>query len=99
MMPSKTAPPVMVVDALDDSAYEWMVGAACKNAPDADLFFDHDALIQQDVIDKYCLSCPAMDACFEFAVTNPRIAGYGIWGGRTANELTAIRRKQAKRGK
>lgn len=96
MMPSNTANTVTTVDALDDSAYEWMVGAACKNSPDADLFFEHDALIQQDVINKYCKSCPASSACFEFAVAHPRIAGYGIWGGVTANELTAIRRKRDK---
>ena len=95
-MSSKVAQPVMTVEALPDRAYEWMVGAACKNAPDADLFFDHDTLIQQDIIDRYCLSCPAMDACFEFALAYPRVAGYGIWGGRTANELTAARRKRGK---
>jgi len=89
----------MQVDCLPDSAYEWMNGAACKKTKEADLFFENDPNIQSDVIDRYCLSCPAMDACFEFAIAYPRVAAFGIWGGRTANELTAIRRKREKRRK
>lgn len=98
-MTTKFTQPMTNVEALNENAYEWMVGAACKNAPDADLFFEYTEDAQQEAIDKYCLSCPVMDVCFEFALAHPRVAGYGIWGGRTANELTAMRRKASKRGK
>lgn len=88
-----------MTNALPDTDYKWMVDAACKGAPDANLFFESDQLIQQDMLDKYCLSCPVMDACFEFAFAHPSIAGYGIWGGRTANELASLRRKASRKRK
>lgn len=98
-MTTKFAQPMTNTQARNDTDYQWMVGAACKNAPDANLFFEYTEVAQQEAIDKYCLSCPVMDACFEFAFAHPSIAGYGIWGGRTANELASLRRKASRKRK
>lgn len=78
---------------MGDSEYGWMTGAACKNSPESDLFFALEDEIQQDVIRRFCNQCKAQSECFEFAVANPRIAGYGVWGGKTSDQLKKARRR------
>jgi len=54
------------------SAWEHL--AACRNAPDPDIFFNHHRL---DEANRYCARCPVVLACREAGKTAYR----GVWAG------------------
>jgi WhiB family transcriptional regulator, redox-sensing transcriptional regulator len=75
----------------------WTEVAACRGA-DPDLFFpivstrQRKSLEQIDEAKAICRSCPVIDACRAWALDNPAMAEFGVWGGTTEEERKAQRR-------
>lgn len=48
----------------------------------------------------FCVDCPVKRECGEFALANPHITGFGVWGGldpRQRQTLRARRKRRAER--
>jgi len=73
--------------------YEWQLHAACKGM-DTELFYHPDAerghAKRKRIVNakKICASCPVLNVCAEFALSNVEV--YGIWGGMTERERQRI---------
>lgn len=60
--------------------------AACaKDDIDPDLFFE---LGKETEAKKICSTCPLVNRCFEYALTNNE---YGVWGNSTEKERAELR--------
>jgi len=73
---------------------DWRDRAACINA-DPELFFPVGETLagdRQQIADakKFCGSCLARDACYEYAITTNQDSG--IWGNTTEKERRLIKR-------
>lgn len=68
-------------------------GALCAQT-DPDLWFpEHEGTGEALRAMKFCIRCPLMAACLEYALTDP--AGrYGIWAGTTSSQRKSIRRSK-----
>ena len=80
-----------------DDVPDWE-GAACLTT-DPDLFFDsHYRAVY--LAKKICETCPLIEMCAEYAMTNPEMAEYGVWGGMSESERRALRKKapQSRKG-
>jgi hypothetical protein len=75
------------------SDLDWMEYASCKATNSADLFFVSDKSVQKDVIKQFCRSCSVSEECLEYALRQPKVACYGIWGGLTEDELRRSRER------
>ena len=73
---------------------QWRLVAACRSA-DPDLFFpisDSGPALEQAVEAKaICATCRVRRECLAFALRTEQV--HGIWGGTTAHERTAVRRR------
>ena len=48
----------------------------------------HERAAREQVAAEVCATCPAREACLEYALrTRP---GYGVWAGLTCDEVTAL---------
>jgi transposase-like protein len=70
----------------------WQQDAACKDAPDPDVFFPgkgEDAEVAKQV----CAGCPVMGECLAFALATMRAADrdHGVYGGLTPAERARLR--------
>ena len=45
-----------------------------------------------------CNTCPVRRKCLNFAIQNPELTEYGIWGGLTPSELKRLRRLYKRQG-
>lgn len=73
---------------------EWQKQGACREAPDAGIFFpspgDTESLRSAK---KMCGECPVVQQCLEYALSNNE--RYGIWGGKSTRErLLMLRAKR-----
>ncbi|MCT2591101.1 WhiB family transcriptional regulator [Streptomyces sp. N2-109] len=63
----------------------------CATHPKPDLWWpigaSDEAQTQATEAKAECRACPVLDACREWALTQPE--GYGVWGGMTAVERAA----------
>jgi WhiB family transcriptional regulator, redox-sensing transcriptional regulator len=71
------------------SEQPWIARAACRGL--VDLFFSRNKRDQQKAY-KICDTCPVLEECQEFALTNPGC--HGIWGGLSEKQRVAIRRSR-----
>ena len=73
---------------------DWRDLASCRDE-DPELFFPVGsgpaALRQAERARAVCKRCPVVDACVRWAITTGQDAG--VWGGLTAEERRAIRRR------
>lgn len=77
-------------EAIDTS---WRANASCRDT-DPELFFPIGttglAVTQIDEAKAVCMSCPAQDACLEFALRSNQDSG--VWGGTSEEERRHLRR-------
>jgi WhiB family transcriptional regulator, redox-sensing transcriptional regulator len=77
----------------------WHDRASCRPNPDGsvwdaadDLFFpegrsDSDAFAQQvEAAKAVCAACPVLSECRSYALANPGLTGFGVWGGLSEGE-------------
>jgi|GEM_PF-6009707 len=82
VVPVEGFKPRIVKEGAEESG-DWRSRAACRRAPDPDVFFPvgtSTLTIAQtyDVFDAYCKGCPVIRDCRSFG---ERMATNGIWGG------------------
>lgn len=68
-------------------------GVQCQEAPDT-FFYDHgdkNKVYKIKTAKKICDDCPVKFLCLEYALESNEQEG--IWGGLTANERRAVRRR------
>jgi WhiB family redox-sensing transcriptional regulator len=81
----------------------WRDQAACRNHPDADMFFEdtarhgyHDrdthARRRTDQAIAICHTCPVRHECLEHALANNE--RWGVWGSKTAQERRVLARRR-----
>jgi WhiB family redox-sensing transcriptional regulator len=76
--------------------------AVCRDAGVMMLFFgpDGERSAEREIRERkakaICAVCPIRAECLEYALRHP--ARYGIWGGLSAEELAAERRRLLRRG-
>ena len=68
---------------------KWQTLAACIGKPE--FFFDDMKRTQVGKAKKLCSTCPVIDECLEYAITEK--IDHGVWGGCSERE----RRRIAKR--
>lgn len=73
---------------------EWVLAAACRDQ-DPKLFFGpnrfepkRDRLQREATAKAVCATCPALDACREYALGQAEL--YGVWGGLGEADRRAI---------
>jgi WhiB family transcriptional regulator, redox-sensing transcriptional regulator len=69
----------------------WQSQGLCISA-DPELFFQQGELAER-LPKRICRACPVRSECLEFALTHPKIAAFGVWGGMSERE----RRKMIRR--
>ncbi|MEU5999993.1 WhiB family transcriptional regulator [Streptomyces sp. NPDC047197] len=73
---------------------EWMTSALCARE-DPELFFpvsvSGPALREELAAKRVCLRCPVLRPCLTWALDSGQ--AYGVWGGTSAEERAALRRK------
>ena len=73
----------------------WRDHAACRDA-DPDLFFPISttgpALHEADQAKRICQACPVRAPCLDWALDHSQASG--IWGGKTEEERSVIRRSR-----
>lgn len=73
---------------------DWRDDAACLGADPA-LFFPtpgaHTTL-DFSAARAICSTCPVWVPCFDYAMTDPDAALWGMWGGHTPTERAKVRR-------
>jgi WhiB family transcriptional regulator, redox-sensing transcriptional regulator len=76
----------------------WAAGGACRRA-DPELFFPvgpgGPSARQTTQAKQVCAICPVRQPCLEFAVETGQ--DFGVWGGATADERRAMRRRELRR--
>ena len=74
---------------------DWKARGTCRSYGWPDLWFPEgkDKRRQEETAVGICLACPRLEKCGEMALRNNE--DYGIWAGRTENELRA---RAGKRG-
>jgi WhiB family transcriptional regulator, redox-sensing transcriptional regulator len=83
-----------VPQGLDAGPPGWADGAACVGT-DLDFYGDSSKKRNQPTVEAckaVCASCPVRDTCLELAMANRE--HFGIWGGLTVEERTALRRRR-----
>ena len=79
---------------------DWRDLARCRDE-DPELFFpigtSGPALAQVERARAVCRRCPVMDECLQWALSTGQNAG--VWGGLTADERRALRRRSADRAR
>jgi WhiB family redox-sensing transcriptional regulator len=68
---------------------DWTKGAVCASS-DPETFFPEEGFSNAKA-KAMCLSCPAVDACEQWAIDHDE--RHGIWGGKSAEERREDRHK------
>lgn len=84
----------MIAVAADEPA--WMLQAACRRGVDPDVFFAPGADNEAEAL-AVCRRCEVRDHCLAHALEHGE--HHGIWGGRTEQQLIAIRRDLERRSR
>jgi WhiB family redox-sensing transcriptional regulator len=77
---------------------DWRHHAICRDEPDKELFFpvgnSGPALLQAAEAKTVCQRCPVVHDCLAWALESGQ--DEGVWGGMTADERRAIKRRNAR---
>jgi len=84
----------------------WINNAKCASLKNgiADYLFFTDELRGKEkaaAIEEardICNDCPVRRECLKFAIQNPDLTEYGMWGGLTPSELKRLRRLYKRQG-
>lgn len=88
-------------------ATSWVKNAECASpeyASIADYLFFTDELrgkekaAATEEARDICNDCPVRRECLKFAIQNPDLTEYGIWGGLTPSEIKRLRRLYKRQG-
>jgi WhiB family redox-sensing transcriptional regulator len=84
------------------TATSWRARARCRTEDvDPELFFpvgtSGPALLQEQEAKSFCRLCPVRAECLEDALEVPAGKDHGIFGGTTADERLAERKRRARR--
>lgn len=75
----------------------WTPAAACQDT-DPELFFpigQSGRSRQRTTSAKaVCQHCPVIESCRAWALTYPKLAEYGVWGGLTEDERGTLQRRR-----
>jgi WhiB family redox-sensing transcriptional regulator len=75
---------------------DWRDRAACLDE-DPELFFPigttGPALAQIEEAKAVCARCPVLAECRTWAMENPRLAGFGVFGGLSEDDRRAVARR------
>ena len=71
----------------------WMDRAACRGVDLATFFNVVNWRLKDRTIVAYCLRCPVLAECREYAIADPDIEG--LWAGTMPSDRKRIRRKRA----
>ncbi|MEH0589820.1 WhiB family transcriptional regulator [Streptomyces sp. B21-106] len=92
----KPTPVINIVPADPEVPYPEMTGAEpCRQGDSEDWFPEQG--VNGLAAKRACLSCPVMLACRSWALANPHLADFGIWGGMSRGERNALRRNSMRR--
>jgi len=76
--------------------HDWRDRSACLDE-DPELFFPigntGPALAQIEEAKAVCAGCPVLTECRQWALDNPKLADYGVFGGLSEDERRAARRR------
>jgi len=79
---------------------DWRDRSACLDA-DPELFFPigntGPAVAQVEEAKAVCARCPVLEQCRTWAMENPKLTEYGVFGGMSEDERRALRRKRRRR--
>jgi WhiB family transcriptional regulator, redox-sensing transcriptional regulator len=79
---------------------DWRDRSACLNE-DPELFFPigntGPAVQQLEEAKAVCARCPVLEQCRTWAMDNPKLTEYGVFGGMSEEERRALRRKRRRR--
>jgi WhiB family transcriptional regulator, redox-sensing transcriptional regulator len=92
MSPAGNQSPDML-ESRTENSIDWRSAAACRHV-DPEMFFpssSSEASLDQIARAKsICLQCPVRRACLAWSISHGM--AFGIWGGTTEDERSAIRR-------
>lgn len=71
-------------------AYEWGDLAACRDAPDPDVFFPLSGRSSPSAR-VFCQDCPVTEECLAHALSLPE--KFGIWGGTSERERKSLKKR------
>lgn len=71
---------------------EFFIDAHCLVA-DPEAFFP-DKGENNDPAKRICRGCDIRDECLEWALTNPDLAAYGVWGGMSERQRRRLRMRR-----
>jgi len=76
--------------------HDWRDRGACLDE-DPELFFPigntGPALAQIEEAKAVCAGCPVLTECRQWALDNPKLADYGVFGGLSEDERRTARRR------
>ena len=76
----------------DGEPQDWRDSAACAEV-DPDLHFPEKGGSTKDA-KRVCMGCEVRAECLEYALANPDLAQFGIWGGKSVQQRRDLRRQQ-----
>jgi WhiB family transcriptional regulator, redox-sensing transcriptional regulator len=93
---NKPTPVFHVVEADPEVAFPEMTGDEPCRTTDPEEWFPE----QGDnglTAKRMCLSCPVLVQCRSWALANPSLTDFGIWGGMSRGERIAVRRRETRK--
>jgi WhiB family redox-sensing transcriptional regulator len=79
---------------------DWRDRSACLDE-DPELFFPigntGPALVQVEEAKAVCARCPVLEQCRNWAMENPKLTEYGVFGGMSEDERRSLRRRRRRR--
>jgi WhiB family transcriptional regulator, redox-sensing transcriptional regulator len=81
----------------ESAVHDWRDRAACLEE-DPELFFPigttGPAAAQVEQAKAVCARCPVLAECRSWALDNPRMTEFGVFGGMSEDERRAVRRRR-----
>lgn len=74
---------------------DWRELALCQET-DPEAFFPEKGGSTREP-KKVCMACEVRVSCLEYALVNPHLTHFGIWGAKSERERRRIRREQQQR--
>ncbi|MEU3189498.1 WhiB family transcriptional regulator [Streptomyces sp. NPDC006992] len=63
----------------------------CRTSDEPDQWFHED-----EDAGLLCQGCPVLAQCALWALANPQLSAYGVWGGMTSRQRASIYRRRAR---
>jgi WhiB family redox-sensing transcriptional regulator len=70
----------------------WQARAACAELPVNTFFPERGGSAKR--AKAVCARCEVRDECLSFALTEPELAEFGVWGGTTPRERRGLSRRR-----